>query len=469
MMASNIFTCLISGSLAGSILFGLLLLLDCVFGKIHVRYIYQFAKIILILYLGSGIAIVYMVFFIGTRYNVLLYKSEDFQYIRQIRGLVLSQFSFASDVISIILLVWLVLFIAVFFLSIIRSFFTIKKQLLITTAVNDTRLLIFNNLKKELNIKRDIGLYEHPTAGFPYLTGIIRPSIILPNGTYSTEEWGMFLRHELLHYKSHDLVYRLIIEVVQKIHWFNPVIYFFSLKVYELSELVCDETAVDGMDITQRAQYARLLNSAACGNGVVKILASFYGNYQRVERRIYNIMEQKKQKISVAFAFAIVLILALCPIVSYASVTAANQAQDLLVHAYMEQNDTVSDDSDVITDFVGNKTDRTTTTFLAKAARGDNTLTNYVSEATNTALFSPVSLSKGDEVIIAVYSNSTNDKYIGGIIDSDGKRTYVHATKGAMTHTFKITKSDIYEVFFQGKNGSGGADITLNGTVSIER
>lgn len=38
-----------------------------------------------------------------------------------------------------------------------------------------------------------------------------------------------------------------------------------------------------------------------------------------------------------------------------------------------------------------------------------------------------------------------------------------------MTHTFKITKSDIYEVFFQGKNGSGGADITLNGTVSIER
>ena len=180
-------------------------------------------------------------------------------------------------------------------------------------------------------------------------------------------------------------------------------------------------------------------------------------------------MEQKKQKISVAFVFAIVLILALCPIVSYASVTAANQAQDLLVHAYMEQNDTVSDDSDVITDFVGNKTDRTTTTFLAKAARGDNTLTNYVSEATNTALFSPVSLSKGDEVIIAVYSNSTNDKYIGGIIDSDGKRTYVYATKGAMTHTFKITKSDIYEVFFQGKNGSGGADITLNGTVSIER
>lgn len=464
-MMNNVFSLLIAGTISGSILFGLLQALDLVFGECYVKYIYQMAKIVLIIYLISAIAIYYMIFFIKSEV-VLMYKSDDFQYIRQWSGISSIHIRSVTSLISCVLFVWFLVFTILFFLSMIQNLQNLRKIMSVTSEIRDERLQLFREVKETLHVKRPIGLYEHPTIGSPCLAGIIRPVIILPSDHYSTDEWRMFLRHELLHYTSHDLFYRFIIDVVQKIHWFNPLIYFFLLKFYEMSELVCDEKAVAGYDISQRAKYARLVNSVTYSNTTIKLLASFYGSYQRTERRIKHIMKQKKKRVSVIFAMAMGTMIVVCPIVSYASISVTNEAEAQLIDTHERKFDLMVNEE--MTDFAREVSGYAANQIIGRAVRGDNTITDYVLKATGTAVFSPVNLNENAEVSIVMSSDNSGDSYIGGIIDSNGKRTYVTSTKGVIAHTFTIAKAGQYEVFFQGKNGSGGSDIILNGTISIE-
>ncbi len=465
MVENNIFLILIVGSLTGSALFGVLLAMDRAFGKFYVKHIYRIAKAVLLFHFGSAVAVVYEFFFIKT--NIVPYESEDFKYIIQTQGLNFWLIGWVMDIISAVLFVWLFVFILLFLFSVVYSILSLRREKGILTKVCDIRLHIFNEVKRSLQIKRTIRLYEHPMIRSPYLAGIFRPMVVLPSGDYSEDQWTMFLRHELIHYKNHDLLYRLMIELVQKIHWFNPVIYAFSLKFYEMSELACDREAVEGMDTTQRGQYARLLSCAMSGNGMVRMLASF-SSYQRVERRVYHIMDQKKKKVSGVFALAMVMVLAICPVASYGAVSVTSWTENFLVNEYMKKHDVILEQEECITDNLGDTEVRMKGVFVGTVIRGDNTVTDFAVKANGTVFYTSESLNEGDKLIIAVMSKNINDSYIGGISDSSGRRDYVASMKGALVHTFTITKSGEYEIFFQGRNGSGGNDIILNGTISIE-
>lgn len=60
--------------------------------------------------------------------------------------------------------------------------------------------------------------------------GIIQPTVLIPCTEYSETDLYLILKHELIHYKRHDIEVKVIMFMVQTLYWFNPLIHLMSKK-----------------------------------------------------------------------------------------------------------------------------------------------------------------------------------------------------------------------------------------------
>lgn len=470
-MMNNTFSILIAGTIAGSILFGITLCLDWLYSRRFVKYVYCIVKGLLIYYFFPIVLIVFIT--MDNKQNAMISTiyTDDFNYIKQFRGT--KNFIFLGEnanVIDILMLIWLLVFLYLFVFSFFKSYILLKKVIKSSIKIQDARLNVLLDLQADLNIKTKIILYESNVVNSPLLTGFFKPIIIIPICDYGTNEWRMIFKHELYHYKSHDLLFRLIMEYVQKIHWFNPIIYVFSLKFYEMSELVCDQKTVSNYNKIERTQYARLLNNMTYERGLASLSLGFSNSYRRMKRRIFNIMNFKKGNLSITFVLAALCLGISCPVISYASTATATKLEDSLIALYQQETDSIKNNSmsnSIIQDNSGLVTS-SSLNIIGRASRGNNPIQNYILAPTGEARFSPVSLYKGSKVKIGIASLNSSDSYIGGIVNEQGQRTYVYSSNGVISYTFSVSEAGDYEIFFEGKNGEDGEDICLNGSITIE-
>ena len=90
---------------------------------------------------------------------------------------------------------------------------------------NEQILELFRNIKSEMNIKKQIDLKICPVIGSPMLFGLFAPRILLPKTDLAKDDLSFILKHELVHCKRKDLLYKWFMLTATAIHWFNPVIH----------------------------------------------------------------------------------------------------------------------------------------------------------------------------------------------------------------------------------------------------
>ena len=74
----------------------------------------------------------------------------------------------------------------------------------------------------------------------PFICGVIRPKIILPEEQFTRKELEIILLHELEHYKQKDIFWKLMCNVLACVHWFNPVKKEICSQIEDWSEVSCD-------------------------------------------------------------------------------------------------------------------------------------------------------------------------------------------------------------------------------------
>ncbi|MBQ6852886.1 MAG: hypothetical protein IJO07_01780, partial [Peptococcaceae bacterium] len=161
----------------------------------------------------------------------------------------------------------------------------------------------------------DMGLTHYPNVLIsggvqsPMLIGFRKPTIVLPYKLYGENELVMILRHELTHYKHHDLWYKLILLCANVLHWFNPLVWLMNRQAGRDVEQVCDDYVVDGMDMDYRKAYSMtILNTMASQKGVA-LSTHLSKDAQNTKKRFAGILEPHQYKKGIA-VFAAVLILA---------------------------------------------------------------------------------------------------------------------------------------------------------------
>ncbi len=201
--------------------------------------------------------------------------------------------------------------------------------------------IIFTKIKTDLEIRRKISLHRCKTLKSPMMFGIIHPTILIPCIEYSEIDLYLILKHELMHYKRHDIEVKVLLFLVQTLYWFNPFVYLMSRKLNEAIEMSCDEYVISGNDVIYKKRYMEtLLHSIKQQTVRTSTFSSNYnGGMKVMKKRFQNIIHiGSKKKGLVALALFMIVCLGLSSLVACSSIIAANNEEAGVKKATVQGN-----------------------------------------------------------------------------------------------------------------------------------
>lgn len=156
--------------------------------------------------------------------------------------------------------------------------------------VEDTRTLnTVSEAAERLHLRRSVETAVNPIAASPLLIGFFHPCIILPSGNLTEEELTHIAVHELIHLRRGDPICKWIVQAAVCVHWFNPLVHYMAKRTDRLGELSCDAQAVRVLGDAQGYGATLLHVMAACGrfraaDGTVELSANKRLLKERLER-----------------------------------------------------------------------------------------------------------------------------------------------------------------------------------------
>lgn len=464
---NSLFVLLLTMSIAASWIFGWVLLIERFCGRNYIQCLYWMMKIILLFYAAPIALLAQVILERKKGYAIEIVQGEDFFKIISIGNRNIEEIPHGYEWVLSILVVWGIGILFFYFIIFIKGKKTLKLIINNSVLVTEERILaIEENLKIELNLKKSPPIYQSRLVSSPFLMGIINAKIVVPKRDFSVYEWEMILKHELIHLEGWDLLFKLVAGIVQGLHWFNPVVYFFKLRFFEFSEYACDQKTMAFFDNEQRYQYARLIVSLALENPEYKQISMFSDKaYNVLERRIYQIMKKSKKRGTFLIVGISAFILS-CPIVTYASATSIVYMQNEIVKRKQEEGLVMKAGEIPKGSSRLNPLMASAIASGAIESRGNNQIDTIV-PATGQIYFNSISLAKGNKIDIILSGDNSKDSFSVNVADSNGKGISYQSNRGMVFGTFTAPSAGKYTVYVDGKNYDGN-DIHLTGLIRIE-
>ena len=143
--------------------------------------------------------------------------------------------------------------------------------------------------------------YKSKNLASPLSFGILRPAIVIPEGT-EEKELHFVLLHEQTHIKDKDAVLKTLALFALSLNWFNPLVWF-MVKIFERDiERYCDERVLKKIGAEKALFYANTILDFAERES----LSLNYFSAASLCERVTSIMKTKHKKQNI-FVSALVL------------------------------------------------------------------------------------------------------------------------------------------------------------------
>lgn len=179
-------------------------------------------------------------------------------------------------------------------------------------AVKDESILrLHDELKKAVGVYKKIDIFLCPCIGSPAMIGCNNPRILLPTLDLTEDDMAFILKHELVHYKQKDLLYKFLVLIAVSIQWFNPIAYLSAKVISVLCEMSCDAEVVIGTDSKTRQHYCEAIIGVVRQHTKMKTVLStnFYGGKKGMKSRISSIMEPCQKRAGIAVVVFVTLLM----------------------------------------------------------------------------------------------------------------------------------------------------------------
>jgi len=201
--------------------------------------------------------------------------------------------------------------------------------------VQDTKIRnIYNKLCIELKINKNILLKVSDYTSVPLGIGFFKAYIVLPNINYEEKEIEWILKHELMHYKKNDILYKFLVMTVTSIYWFNPLIYIMNRYINSECELACDERILYNCDFKERQNYALILINSLKHkerNFIENNLTTKLGDKIILKRRFDSMFNKKTKKGILIVLLSIIFATCSFGVISVKSLASTSQRQEVQV------------------------------------------------------------------------------------------------------------------------------------------
>ena len=142
---------------------------------------------------------------------------------------------------------------------------------------------------------RKINVRVWENVASPFMTGVFRPTLILPKMELSGEQLDNILRHEMTHFKRHDILYKWFAELVKCIHWFNPISWYVSKQIASECEISCDMAVTKNMTGSEEMSYINtILSLLPTGKSKQLPLTTQMASSKKILKRRFIMIKNKK-------------------------------------------------------------------------------------------------------------------------------------------------------------------------------
>lgn len=169
-------------------------------------------------------------------------------------------------------------------------------RLRVNDLLTDKKILkIFEQTKKELNIKKDIVLINKKGILSPAIYGITNTKIFLDEDNVkekTDKEIQYIFMHELSHYQGKDLIINFVLNLLKTIYWFNPFLYVLFKRMRQDMELKADANVLKHLKPEENKEYAMTIINALRDRlykSYEQEVLNLAGVESDTERRIYMI------------------------------------------------------------------------------------------------------------------------------------------------------------------------------------
>ena len=172
---------------------------------------------------------------------------------------------------------------------------------------------VYSTLKLSRNLKSanllSGNIYRIETIETPFVFGLIKPKIYLPDNLSETEK-SYIIKHEQTHIKRFDHIIKFAAFLIVSIHWFNPLVWIAYYLMGEDMELSCDESVIKEMGYGIKKDYSNSLLSLSTGRRIIGGSPIAFGE-NNTKGRIKNILNYKNPSFWMAVV-AVIIVVAVC-------------------------------------------------------------------------------------------------------------------------------------------------------------
>ena len=170
----------------------------------------------------------------------------------------------------------------------------------------------------------------------PFMTGIFRPMLILPDTELSAEQLHNILSHEIMHFKRHDILYKYFAEFVKCVHWFNPIAWYAAGQIAEECEISCDMAVTKSMSDSEKMSYVgTILSLLPTGKSKrIPLTTQMASSKKMLKRRFIMIKNTKITSKFTSLISAVIAIAALSITVFASGVLSDLAADDYTVETF---------------------------------------------------------------------------------------------------------------------------------------
>lgn len=119
---------------------------------------------------------------------------------------------------------------------------------------HDTEAVI-NRINREYGKKTEFQVLLLPSIQAPAIFGMMHPKILMPMADYTELEIYYILKHEMLHYYHHDMLVKILCEMLCAVYWWNPAVYLLRKLVVRILEIRVDCALTSGFGKEEKIKY----------------------------------------------------------------------------------------------------------------------------------------------------------------------------------------------------------------------
>ncbi len=166
----------------------------------------------------------------------------------------------------------------------INSFSVFKEKRL---DVDEYTRKIFDDVCDKIKIKRKFEIYKLPDVTSPFIYGYFNPVIYITEDDYTENVLRIALTHELFHYKKRDALWKIIVNIVCCLHWFNPLAFYIreEYKVWAEAEVDFNCHKYGGFEVEE--YFDGIIEMAECVKRRFLNFLSFAGSRSLLYKRAH--------------------------------------------------------------------------------------------------------------------------------------------------------------------------------------